>query len=126
MKKDFPFGATALALGTMVISGVSVFISKIGVTVINNPIVYTTLKNTMVALLLMGLIIAVKKWAEVKSLTKPQWLKLLAIGVVGGSIPFALFFSGLSKTSAINAALIHKTLFLWVLLLAIPILKERL
>jgi len=40
-------------------------------------------------------------------------------------LPFALFFTGLAQTSAINGALIHKTLFLWVAFLAIPLLKEK-
>jgi len=98
---------------------------KFGVTVVKDPIVFTALKNGLVGLFLIGIVLALKKWPEIKSLNRNQWLKLIAIGVVGGFIPFALFFTGLSKTSAINASLIHKTLFVWVLLLAIPLLKEK-
>jgi len=50
---------------------------------------------------------------------------LLLIGLVGGSIPFYLYFEGLSKISAINGAIIHKSLVIWVALLAIPFLKEN-
>ena len=117
--------ATYLALGTALISGFSNFLAKIAVTAVKDPIVFTTLKNGVVGLLLIGLIIGMKKWPEIKRLTRNQWLKLGAVGIVGGFIPFALFFTGLSKTSAINASLIHKTLFVWVLLLAIPLLKEK-
>jgi drug/metabolite transporter (DMT)-like permease len=58
-------------------------------------------------------------------LNKKQWLKLVVIGIIGGSAPFLLFFKGLSLTATVNAAFIHKTLFIWVALLAIPFLKEK-
>ena len=46
--------------------------------------------------------------------------------MVGGSIPFLLFFEGLAISSApAQAALIHKTLVVWVALLAVPLLRER-
>ena len=125
MKNKISSPAALLALGTAIISGVSVFVSKIGVTVVKDPVLYTTLKNSFVAILLIGLILVFKKWSEIKTLSKSQWLKLLIIGFIGGSIPFALFFIGLTQTSAISGALIHKTLFLWVFLLATPILKEK-
>ena len=118
--------ATILALITAVISGTNNFLAKIAVTAVKNPILFTTLKNSLVAVLLIGLISGLKKWSEIKTISQRQFLKLLAIGVIGGSVPFVLFFTGLAQTSAINAALIHKTLFIWVLLLALPILKERL
>ena len=118
--------ATILVLGTALISGTNTFLAKFAVKAVNDPIFYTTIKNGIVALLILGLIVGLRKWPEIKKLTKQQWYKLIAIGVIGGSIPFALFFIGLTKTSAINAAMIHKTLFLWVLILAIPFLKERL
>lgn len=118
--------ATLLAVATAAISGTNNFLTKIAVTAVKDPVVFTTLKNAAVAVFLVGLILIFKKWPEIVSLTKVQIFKLLAIGAVGGSVPFALYFTGLSQTSAVNAALIHKTLFLWVLLLAIPILKERL
>lgn len=117
--------APFLALVTAVISGASNFLAKIAVTAVKDPVVYTTLKNTLVAVFLFGLLIIFKKRREILSLTAKQWVKLVAIAVVGGSVPFVLFFIGLSQTTALNAALIHETLFLWVALLAIPILKER-
>jgi drug/metabolite transporter (DMT)-like permease len=60
------------------------------------------------------------------TLSGRQWLTLAAIGVVGGSVPFLLFFGGLAQASAPSAAFIHKTLFIWVAILAIPLLGERL
>ena len=48
------------------------------------------------------------------------------VGVIGGALPFYLFFEGLSRIPAINAALIHKTLVLWVAVMAGMFLGERL
>jgi drug/metabolite transporter (DMT)-like permease len=50
---------------------------------------------------------------------------LLALGVVGGSIPFVLFFEGLARSGPADAAFIQKTLFVWVAILALPLLHER-
>jgi len=126
MKNNTLLYPTILALVTAVISGTNNFLTKIAITAVKDPIVFTTLKNAIVAMFLIGLILALKKWREIRSINKSQAFKLIAIGVIGGSLPFALFFTGLAQTSAINASLIHKTLFIWVLLLGIPILKERL
>ncbi len=125
MKHNPLFYATVLALATATISGTSNFLNKIAVTVIKDPIFFTVFKNGLVALLLIGILIIIKKRREIVSLNKGQILKLLAVGFFGGSIPFALYFTGLQQTSALNASLIHKTLFVWVLIFAIPILKER-
>ena len=66
------------------------------------------------------------KWQQVTSLKKREWIYLILIGIIGGSLPFYLFFTGLSQVPAINAAIIQKTLVFWVILLAIPFLKEKL
>jgi drug/metabolite transporter (DMT)-like permease len=126
MSKKLIGSATVLALTAALFSGTNNFLTKIAVTAVKNPIVYTTFKNALVAAGLIGIVLALGKWREIRSLNSKQFLKLFAIGAVGGSVPFALYFTGLTMTSAINASLIHSTLFLWVLLLAIPILKERL
>ena len=117
--------ATILALATAIISGFNSFLAKIAVTAVKDPVVFTSLKNGIVGLFLIGAIIAWKKWPEIKNLNRKQWLMLVAIGIVGGFIPFALFFTGLAHASAVNASLIHKTLFLWVFIFAIPFLKEK-
>jgi len=46
--------------------------------------------------------------------------------VIGGSVPFVLFFEGLARAEATQAAFIQKTLIVWVALLAVPLLHERL
>lgn len=114
-----------LALCTAVISGTNNFLSKIAVTVIANPIVFTFLKNAIVAVLLAGIVLAASRSRELRSLTRADAIRLLFIGVVGGGIAFVLFFTGLRETSAVTASFIHKTLFLWVGVLAVPFLRER-
>ena len=124
MKQSMRY-ATILALSTAVISGANNFLTKIAVTAVKDPLVFTTLKNALVAVFIMGIMLTFKKWKEISSLTKTQLLKLAAIGIIGGSLPFALYFTGLAATTALNASLIHKTIFLWVAFLAIPLLKEK-
>lgn len=115
-----------LALVTAVISGVAVFVNKYAVGAITPPLVFTATKNSIVGLVIVSLLLMTRKVGLLKKLKKDEIIKLVAIAVVGGAIPFYLFFTGLSQISAINGALIHKSLVLWVALLAIPLLKERL
>lgn len=118
--------ATILALGTAFISGVSIFINKFAVTSISDPVLFSGFKNAIVAVFLVGIILAFKKRNEVRTLTKRQWKRLGLIGLIGGSLPFALFFAGLAMIPAVHATMIHKTLFIWVALLAAVFLRERL
>lgn len=119
-----------LALATALISGVSVYLNKFAVTAVPDAVLFTTMKNTVVGgALLVALFFALRNRVtaqNVVGLTRRDWLKLGAIAVVGGSVPFLLFFTGLKLASAPSAALIHKTLFIWVALLAAPFLGERL
>jgi drug/metabolite transporter (DMT)-like permease len=115
-----------LALAAALISGVSVYINSFGVREVPDPFVFTTAKNLLVGLALACLVLAPAAWRELQSLTRRQWLALLALGLVGGSVPFLLFFYGLSQATAPSAAFIHKTLFIWVAILAVPLLGERL
>lgn len=114
-----------LALCTALISGISVWVNAFGVRAVPDAAVYTTLKNAVAASLLLAAL-AFLRPGDRRRPTRPQGLRLLVIGVVGGSIPFLLFFTGLAQASAPGAAFIHKTLFVWVALLAVPFLGERL
>jgi drug/metabolite transporter (DMT)-like permease len=115
-----------LAILTAIISGVAIFINKFAVGTITPPLVFTAVKNTLVGIIILSLLIGTTKWQQIKTLSKNQYLKLGMIGLVGGALPFYLFFTGLSQIPAINAALIHKTLVIWVAILAYPFLKEKL
>lgn len=113
-----------LILMTAFISGGAVFINKFGVSVFN-PYIFTGLKNIIVALLVVCWLLMMKDWQILKRLKKNQWLLLLVVGLIGGSIPFLLFFKGLSLTAPIQAAFIHKTMFIFVAVLAAVFLKEK-
>jgi drug/metabolite transporter (DMT)-like permease len=115
-----------LALATAAISGLSVYINAFGVKLVPDAAVYTTAKNGVAALILVGLALALGARAEVPGLRRRQRAGLVAVALIGGSIPFVLFFSGLALATAPTAAFIHKTLFVWVALLAVPLLGERL
>ena len=115
-----------LALATAAISGVSIFINAFAVKQLPDPAVYTTLKNGVAAVLLVALGIATTSRTTASAVPRRSWAWLAVVGVIGGSVPFLLFFTGLAQASAPSAAFIHKTLFAWVALLAVPLLGERL
>lgn len=115
-----------LALVTAAISGLSIYLNAFAVKQLPDATLFTTLKNGVAAALLIGLALAAGGRADVRSLDRRGWIGLAVIGIVGGSVPFVLFFSGLAIASAPSAAFIQKTLFIWVALLAVPLLGERL
>lgn len=120
----------AFAGGTAAISGVAVFVNSGGVRAFGDATAYTTAKNLAAALLLGILAVLAARRGSSATLRRPTsgrgWAQLAAIGLVGGSIPFVLFFEGLSRATASDAAFLHKTLVIWVAVLAVPLLGERL
>jgi len=75
-----------LILSTAVISGLAVFVSKFGVSVVN-PYVFTGWKNIIVAVLAIAWILAFRDWRALKTLAQKKWLMLILVGLIGGSIP---------------------------------------
>ena len=66
-----------LALGTAIISGVSVYLNKFAVTAVPDAVLFTTLKNTVVGLaFLVVLVVAAfsKSTASASVLTRRDWL----------------------------------------------------
>jgi len=114
------------ALLTALVSGSAIFFSSFAVKALKDPFVFTTLKNIIVALALCSFFILYKKWSELKLIKTKEWIYLILIGIIGGGVSFLLFFKGLSITSAITGGFIHKTLFVWVSILAVIFLKEKL
>lgn len=113
-----------LALATAMFSGIANFVNKFAVSQAD-PLVFTTLRNVLVASFVIGVLIFAKKFSKFRSLARADVIRLMAIAVIGGSLPFYLFFTALREMPAINASLIHKTLVFWVALLAVPLLRER-
>ena len=121
-----------LATATAVISGLAVFVNGYGVRAwaeVADATTYTTLKNLMAALLIgvvAGVLLrrdSVEKPSIPKS-RRQRWM-LASIAVLGGSVPFVLFFEGLAAATSAQAAFLHKTLIIWVGILALVFLRER-
>ncbi|NNF63887.1 MAG: DMT family transporter [Acidimicrobiia bacterium] len=124
-----PHGLT-IAAATAVVSGVAVFINGFGVRAwqgVADATTYTTLKNIVAASIIVGVALTVQRGSEAPRV--PVGLKsrigLFAVAVVGGSVPFVLFFEGLAAVSSSQAGIIHKTLIVWVAVLATVVLRER-
>jgi drug/metabolite transporter (DMT)-like permease len=115
-----------LAVGAALISGLAIYLNGFAVKQLPDAALYTTLKNAVAAWLLIAATVGLRTGREVRSLDRRSWVGVVLVGVVGGSIPFILFFSGLAQASAPSAAFIQKTLFVWVALAAVPFLGERL
>jgi drug/metabolite transporter (DMT)-like permease len=124
--------AIALAFLAAAISGIAVFVNGYGVRAVPDATVYTTAKNLVAAVLLtvIALVAAASGRSQavrVRPKHRPvSWLALAAVGLIGGSLPFVLFFEGLSRASSTHAAFLQKSLVIWVALLAVPLLGERL
>ncbi len=114
------------AFAAALISGFSVYINKFALTSVGDPFVFTSAKNVAVAVLLAAILLAFRAIPQIMRLSIRQWFMLVSVGCVGGSVPFLLFFYGLSQGTAAGAGFIHKTLFLWVAIIAVFVLKERL
>jgi len=113
------------ALITSVVSGIAIFYSKFSITKID-PLVLTTSRNLYVGVAFLLLIIFTNKISELQKINRKNLFQLILIGLIGGGIPFYLFFSGLQLIGAQTGNLIHKTLFIWVTLLGMIFLKEKL
>lgn len=120
-----------LAAFTALISGVAIFLNGYGVRAwaeVSDATTYTTLKNGLAALVVVVVGSSLSRrgstptWAGLA--WRQRWL-LVGIALVGGSIPFVLFFEGLARAESVQAAFIHKTLVVWVAVLAPLLLKER-
>lgn len=123
---DTPAWGIVLALVAACISGLAIWLNAFAVKQVPDAAVYTTLKNGVAAALLLLLAAASVRPAQVREVRRTGWLALTVVGVVGGGIAFLLFFTGLAMASAPSAAFIQKTLFVWVAMLAVPFLGERL
>lgn len=119
-----------LAFVTSLVSGVAIYTNGHAVRRFDGSAGFTTAKN-IVAAAALGVLLAVLTgrrsrggWTPPR--TRGARLGLVAVGVVGGSVPFLLFFEGLSRAASTDAAFIHKTLVVWVAVLAVLVLRERL
>jgi drug/metabolite transporter (DMT)-like permease len=115
-----------LVVFTALISGVSVFVNSFAVQGTNSD-AFITVRNLLVAGMLVPLAFFVRP-ANRTPLLRKDWVRLAAIGLVGGAIPFVLFFRGLSMAGAAGAdtaSFLYRTLFLMAAVLGIVVLREK-
>lgn len=123
MRKE-TFG-TILAFTTAIISGFAIPINKIFV-VKMEPVVFTALRALIIGLVffLLATFHSLRFSKEI-SFRKIPWKYMISIGLIGGGLAFLLYFTGLKLTTAGRAAFIHKTLPLYITILAFLFLKEK-
>lgn len=116
----------ALAVVAAVISGVAIFVNSLGVKLFADSTTYTTLKNGVVGLLVLVPLLALPgPRSELSRLGRRQWSWMLVLAVIGGSVPFLLFFRGLQLSNAVSGSLINHLQFAVVAVLAAVVLRER-
>ena len=120
----------AVAFVTACISGVAVWVNGHAVARFTDATVYTTAKDAVAGVLLVALAVFWRSTATAPptspTSSRTRLIGIAAVAVIGGSVPFVLFFEGLARAQATQASFIQKTLVIWVALLAVPLLKERL
>jgi drug/metabolite transporter (DMT)-like permease len=120
---NFGYACAGLAA---VISGISVYVNSVGVRTFTDPVLYTALKDGFVGLTLLLPLAFSPGWrAEYRRLDRKTWAWIMGLALTGGSVPFALFFTGLQMTTAATGALLNHFQFVLVALFAVTFLKER-
>ncbi|MBI3190588.1 DMT family transporter [archaeon] len=124
MKKEML--GTILAVIAAVVSGVSIPANKIFIVNLD-PVVFTAIRSVIIGVVFLVLAYWLNKSRKPKKkkFISVSWKYLAAIAVIGGSIAFFLYFTGLKLTTAGHAAFLHKTLPLYVAVLAFLFLKEK-
>ncbi len=117
-----------LVLVTVVISGVSNFVNFRAVQGTNVD-AWIAVRNAAVALMLVPLAWFAGTGLRVRP-TRTQWAQLASIGLIGGAVPFLLYFHGfqmaLGQGGAAVASFGYRSLFLVATLLGVVVLRERL
>jgi drug/metabolite transporter (DMT)-like permease len=109
----------------MAVSGAAVFVNSVGVKMFEDSTLYTALKNLFVgAALLLPLLLSARARAGLR-VPGGKRLLLLLVALIGGSVPYALYFRGMQLSTPVTAALIDHLQFLLVALFAAAFLGER-
>lgn len=118
----------ALVVLTACISGVSTFVNFYAVRGTSSD-AFVTVRNLAVVGLLVPVAALTTRWARWPR-NRSEWSRLVAVGVVGGGLPFLLFFHGLALASAAGGAAAasfgYRCLFLFATVLGLVVLRERL
>lgn len=114
---------TIFAIVAAIISGFSIPMNKIFVVNLD-PTIFTAVRSLFIGIVFF-FIASYKSKFNFKKFKKISWKYLIAIAVIGGSFAFLLFFNGLKLTTSGRGAFLHKTLPLYVTILAFLFLKEK-
>ncbi len=116
-----------LVLLTAIISGVSTFVNSFAVGGTNAD-AFVTVRNLTVALMIAPLALVAAR-TRLARLSRSDLLWLVGIGLIGGAVPFLLFFEGLEMAAqahgGLTASFLYRTLFLMASVLGLLWLRER-
>jgi drug/metabolite transporter (DMT)-like permease len=108
------------------VSGISVYVNSLGVKTFSDPVLYTALKDGVVGVILIAPLLISSGWrAEYRKLSARTWAWMIALALTGGSIPFALFFTGLKTSTAATGAVLNHFQFVLVAVFAAIFLREK-
>ena len=117
-----------LVLTTAFISGVSTFVNAFAVHGTNSA-AFVTVRNAVVALAFLPVALIAVRSLRAPALRAVDWGRLVVIGLIGGAVPFLLFFYGLQIATAAGGAATasfgYRTLFLWATVFGIVFLHEK-
>jgi drug/metabolite transporter (DMT)-like permease len=111
---------TILALLAAIISGVSIPLNKIFVVNLD-PLVFTSIRSLIIGVVFL----AITRFRHERIDKKINIKYLALIAIIGGAFAFLLFFDGLKLTTSGRAAFLHKTMPLYIIVLAFLFLKEK-
>ncbi|HTT15325.1 MAG TPA: DMT family transporter [Thermoplasmata archaeon] len=117
----------ALVLVTALVSGVSTFVNLYAVAGTNSD-AFVTVRNLVTALFLVPIALLAGRGLA-GPLRRVDWGRLALIGLLGGAIPFLLFFRGIELATAAGggatASFVYRTLFLMATVFGVVALRER-
>lgn len=116
-----------LVVGTALLSGVANLVNPVAMKGVSAD-AFVTLRNAIVAVLLVPLALLATSEHRTR-IRRTDWVRLATIGLVGGAIPFILFFRGIqlatAQGGATSASFLYRMLFLFAAGFAIIFLRER-
>jgi len=117
-----------LVLATAFISGLSTFVNFYAVKGTSSD-AFVTIRNVMVAAAFLPVAFFATRSLRAPALRTVDWGRLVLIGLIGGAIPFLLFFHGLEIATAAGGAATatfgYRTLFLWATVFGVVFLHEK-
>jgi drug/metabolite transporter (DMT)-like permease len=113
---------------TAFVSGVSTFVNAYAVAGTSSD-AFVTVRNLVVALAFAPVALVATRYLRAPTLRRVDWARLAVIGLIGGAIPFLLFFHGVQLATkaggAVTASFAYRTLFLFATVFGLVYLSER-